>query len=245
MKRAAELFAIDEWGSKSVFVEKAWRTQSETEPAFISVAASQWQMVFTTQNNLTQVTVRGPETKATITPIPDDAEFLGIVFSLGTFMPAFPLNRLVGRSVMVPSATPNSLWLGGSSWEIPTPGNADVFVDRLVRQGVVVRDSVVAESFRADIGGISTRTLQRRVARATGLTRSTITQIGRAEQAVEALDRGLSPADTALEFGYADQAYLIRSLKRFIGQTPAHLINHRGGHWSPSSRVRPDTVRQG
>ncbi len=114
---------------------------------------------------------------------------------------------------------------GVSTREVPTPGNADVFVDRLVRQGLVVRDPVVAESLQGDVDGVSTRTLQRRVARATGLTRRTIRQIARAEMAVEALERGLSPPDAALLLGYADQAHLIRSLQRFMGQTPGQVVN--------------------
>jgi AraC-like DNA-binding protein len=238
VKRAAELFVIDEWGSDSGFVEKAWRTDSEPEPAFISIATSRWQIVVTTRRDLTQLTVRGPETMATVTPIPADAEFFGIVFSLGTFMPAIPLARLVDRAVTLPAETPSSIWLDGSRWEIPTPGNVDVFVDRLVRQGLIVHDPVVAESLQADVDGVSTRTLQRRVARATGLTRRTIEQIARAENAVAALGRGLSPPDVALLLGYADQAHLIRSLKRFIGQTPGQVGNH-GGHWSTSSPLAP------
>lgn len=225
MKRAAELFVIDEWGSDSRFVEKTWRTRSVPEPAFISIAATHWEIVVTTQRDLTQLTVRGPETRATSVAIPADAEFFGIVFSLGTFMPAVPLARLVDRAVTLPPATPRSVWHDGSRWEIPTPGNADVFVDRLVRHGLVVRDPVVAESLQADVDGVSTRTLQRRVARATGLTRRTIRQIARAEEAVEALGRGLSPPDVARLLGYADQAHLIRSLKRFVGQTPAQVAN--------------------
>jgi methylphosphotriester-DNA--protein-cysteine methyltransferase len=100
-----------------------------------------------------------------------------------------------------------------------------------------VRDPLVAASFQADIDGVSTRTLQRRVARATGLTRSTISQIARAEKAVEALGKGLSPPDAAFLLGYADQAHLIRSLKRFIGQTPTQV--NRGGHWSIASPLEP------
>jgi AraC-like DNA-binding protein len=223
LKRAAELFVLDEWGSDSGFVEKAWRANSEPEPFFISVAASNWQVVVTTQRDITQLTLRGPETRATVTAIPADAEFFGIVFSLGTFVPAIPLTRLVDRAVTLPSAAPSAVWLDGSRWEVPTPGNADVFVDRLVRQGLVVRDLVVAESLRAEVDGVSTRTLQRRVARATGLTRRTIRQIVRAEKAVDALGQGLSPRDAALQLGYADQAHLTRSLQRFIGQTPAHV----------------------
>ncbi len=95
MKRAAELFVIDEWNSDSGFVEKAWTSHSESEPAFISIAVSRWQIVVTTERDVTQLTVRGPETRATVTPIPADAEFFGVVFSLGTSMPAVPLARLV------------------------------------------------------------------------------------------------------------------------------------------------------
>jgi AraC-like DNA-binding protein len=225
LKRAAELFVIDEWGSDSGFVEKAWTSRSEPEPFFISVAARHWQMVVTTQREVAHLTVRGPETRATVTAIPADAEFFGITLSLGTFVPAIPLARLVDRAVTLPAASGRSVWLDGAPWEIPTPANADVFVDRLVRDGVLVRDPVVAESLQADVDGMSTRTLQRRVARATGLTRRTIRQIARAENAVTALERGISPHDAGVLFGYADQSHLIRSLKRFIGQTPAHVAN--------------------
>ena len=231
------MFAIDEWGSDSEFVEKAWSTHSEPEAAFMSIAVSHWHIVVTTQRDLTQLTLRGPETRATVTSIPADVEFFGIVFSLGTFMPAVPLARLVDQAVTLPAATPSSVWLDGSRWEIPTAGNSDVFVDRLVRQGLIVRDPVVAESFQDDVDGVSTRTLQRRVARATGLTRGTIRQIARAEKAVEALGKGVSPPDVALRLGYADQAHLIRSLKRFIGQTPTQI--NRGGHWSIASPLEP------
>jgi hypothetical protein len=234
LKRAAELFAIDEWGSDSEFVEKAWTSHSVDDRAFMSIAVSHWEIVVTTQHDRKQLTVRGPETRATVSPIPEDAEFFGVVFSLGTFTPAFPLARLVDRAVTLPTASPNSVWLDGSRWEIPTPENVDVFVSRLVREGVVARDTVVADSFRAGVSGVSTRTLQRRVARATGLTRRTIRQIARAEAAVEALCGGVSPADAVASLGFSDQAHLIRSVKRFMGQTPAQV---QGAHWSISSAL--------
>lgn len=224
LKRASELFVKDEWDSDSGFVETVWRTHSQPEPFFISIASNHWQIVVTTQRGLRQVTVRGPETRATVTAIPAEAEFFAIVFSLGTFAAALPLTRLVDREVTLPAASPCSVTLDGSRWEIPTPANADVFVDRLVRRGLLVRDPLVAESFQAD-DDISPRTLQRRVARATGLTSGTIRQIARAEKAIDALERGLPPPDAVLQLGYADQAHLIRSLQRFMGQTPAQVVN--------------------
>ena len=80
-------FNFDERLSDSPFVEKLWRTQSERSGSFTSTAASNWEMVITTYQGKTTLTVRGPETKATPADCPADAEFFGIVFKLGTFMP--------------------------------------------------------------------------------------------------------------------------------------------------------------
>jgi hypothetical protein len=178
MKRAAELFAIDERSSRSPFVDKTWRTRSEPAESFISIAVTHWEMVVTRQAGEAHLTVRGPETRATTVPIPEDAEFFGIQFSLGTFMPSLPPRHLVDRSVTMPEATSRSFWLDGSA---------------------------------------------RRVARATGLTRRAIRQIGRAERAVDLLAGGVPAVDAAHEAGYADQPHLIRSLKRFVGQTPSQI----------------------
>lgn len=229
LKRAAELFVIDEWGSHSDFVHKAWTSRSEPEPAFISVATSQWSMCVTTQRGRANVTVRGPETRATVTAIPSDAEFFGIVFSLGAYMPALPPSRLVDRALTLPPASRESVWIDGARAEIPTRATADVFVDRLVRDGLLVRDPLVEETLQSGPDTRSRRTQQRRVARATGLTRYTIEQIDRAERAVRTLERGSTPSDTANLLGFADQAHLTRSLKRFVGQTPAQVANAARG----------------
>jgi hypothetical protein len=86
--------------SDSPFVEKIWRTQSEQAGDFTSYAASHSEIVVTRHAGRTTVTVRGPETKATTASAPADGKFFGIVFKLGTFMPALlPRNLLDRRSV--------------------------------------------------------------------------------------------------------------------------------------------------
>jgi transcriptional regulator with XRE-family HTH domain len=70
---------------------------------------------------------------------------------------------------------------------------------------------------------VSLRTEQRRVLRATGMTPGTIRQIERARRATALLQRGGAIADAAQEAGYFDQAHLTRSLRRFVGQTPAQV----------------------
>jgi hypothetical protein len=187
------------------------------------VAAARWCLCVTTRRERTEVTVRGPETKATVVPIPEDAEFFGIDFTLGTFMPEWPLAGLVDRAATLPTATRRSVWLADSRWEIPTPANVDVFVDRLARAGLLAHDAIAAESLQDGADRVPTRTRQRRVARATGLTRRTIRQIARADQAVALLEQGVTPVATTSQLGYADQSHLTRSLQRFIGQTPTRI----------------------
>jgi hypothetical protein len=223
MKRAVELFRFETRPSSSPMVAETWQTQSEPEEQFISTAASQWEIVVTRQRGTVWLTVRGPETRAAPAPIPQDAEMFGITFSLGTFMPGLPPGRLVNGDLTLPQATGTSFWLDGSAWELPAPGNADVFVDRLARAGLLVHDPVAAAALHGDLDGLSTRSAERRVARATGLTRGTIRQIRRAETAVELLSRGVPPLDVARRAGYTDQPHLTRSLKRFMGLTPSQI----------------------
>jgi len=223
MKRAVELFTFELQSSRSPMIEQTWQTCSEPAESFISVAVSHWEMVVTRQRGTARLTVRGPETKATTAPVPEDAEFFGIQFSLGTFMPGLPPGQLVDGSLTLPQAAKTSFWLDGDGWELPGPDNADVFVDRLARAGLLVHDPVVPAALQGDVDGWSRRSVERRVSRATGLTLGTIGQIRRAERAVELLSRGASPLDAAGQAGYADQPHLTRSLRRFAGRTPSQV----------------------
>ena len=223
VKRAVELFALEARSSRSPLVEETWQTRSTLEKSFISVAASHWEMVFTRQRGAGRLTVRGPETRATIVPIPQEAEFFGIQFSVGTFMPGLPPGRLVDRTVTLPPAMGRSFWLDESAWELPGPDTAEVFVDRLVCAGLLVHDPIVAEALHGDVDGLSTRSLERRVAQATGLSRGAMARIRRAERAVELLSRGVRASEVARRTGYADQPHLTRSLRRFVGQTPSQI----------------------
>jgi methylphosphotriester-DNA--protein-cysteine methyltransferase len=144
-------------------------------------------------------------------------------------MPGLRPGRLVDRSLALPQVGSTSFWLDGSAWELPGPDNADVFVDRLVRAGLLVHDPVASAALQGDVKGLSTRSVERRVRRATGLTPGAIRQIRRAERAVELLARGVSALDVACQAGYADQPHLTRSLKRFVGQTPSQIASSAPG----------------
>ena len=217
-------FVFDERSANSSFVGMIWHTHSERAGTFTSAAVSNWEMVITTFNGNMTITARGPETKASEADFPADAEFFGITFKLGTFMPHLPLKTLLDRQdATLPEASSNSFWLHGSAWELPTFENADVFVDRLIRQGILVRDPVVESAIQGHTPDMSIRSLQYRFLQATGLTHKTIQQIERARSAVSLLEQGTPILDTVFELGYFDQAHLTNSLKRFIGKTTAQI----------------------
>ena len=223
MKRAAELFEFAHRSSSSPLIETTWSTQSGSEGAMTSVAECHWEMVVTRQEAGAWVSVRGPETRASAAPVPTDAEFFGIQFTHGTFMPGIGPGQLVDGALTLPATSARSFWLAGTAWELPGPENADVFVERLVRAGLLVHDPVVPAALNGEADALSTRTVERRVKRATGLTRGMIRQIQRAERAVELLSRGIPALDVVRLAGYADQPHLSRSLKRLVGQTPSQI----------------------
>ena len=171
------------------------------------------------------LTVRGPETKATPADCPAEGEWLGVRFKLGTFMPQLPVAELLDRKdVNLPGATPRLFWLNGSTWEYPDFENAETFVARLVKAGVIARSSAVEAALQGEPQALSIRSAQRHFLQATGMTHGAFRQIERARFATNLLRQGVSILDTVHEAGYFDQAHLSRSLRNLIGQTPAKII---------------------
>lgn len=223
LRRATTLFDIDWYAVDGPFVENLWRTRSVPRESFISTASSYWEFCVWTVSGKTHVTLRGPLRAATVVPIPQDAEFFGIRFRPGAFLHPHPVARLVDRDMTLPEGVGGTFRLDNASWEIPTLENADVFLDRLICRGLLVRDPFVQSAVQGRLPDLSRRSIERRVKSATGLTLGIIRQIERAQAATALLDRGISILDTVVRTGYADQAHLSRSIKRFIGQTPAQI----------------------
>jgi hypothetical protein len=211
--------------SDSPFVERVWRSHSAHAGMFLSVAASHFEMAVTRHQGRTFLTVRGPETVSTPAECPAEGEWLGIRFKLGAFMPRFAPGDLKDRhDVTLPGATNQSFWLEGSAWDFPDFENADTFVQRLARKGLIVRDYAVDAAVRNGLDTFPIRSMQRHFLRAVGLTHRTVRQIERARHATTLLREGVSILDGVHEAGYFDQAHLTRSVKALIGQTPAELV---------------------
>jgi AraC-like DNA-binding protein len=211
--------------SDSPFVERIWHCHSEGAAPFLSIAASNCELVVSRLQGEVTVTLRGPETRATPRgDCPGDGEWFGIILTLGTFLPQFPASALVDAEVNLPLVSRSSFWLTGSTWQLPDYDNADTFAARLVREGLLVRDQLVDAAIQGQLSDSQTRTIQRRFKHSTGLTQNMARQIERARYATYLLQQGVSILDTVEQAGYFDQPHLTRSLRHFVGQTPAQIL---------------------
>jgi AraC-like DNA-binding protein len=213
----------EERASDSPYIEKIGQFRAESSYSQTCPADVHSNMLLVKLKGKTVMTVWGPETKPGLMSYPKDAEFLFITFKLGTFMPDLPSRNLTDTGTILPEAASQSFWLKGSAWQFPDYENVDTFINRLVHDELLVRDSVVTAALRHEPLDISSRTIQHRFLHATGLSHNSIRQIERAQQAAALLEQGVSILDTVYEAGYFDQPHLTRSLKQWIGQTPAQI----------------------
>ncbi len=216
-------FIAEERPSDSPYVETITRGRTAGDGSVIRPAESNWHMVLVRLLGNTQFLVVGPKTTAGVLPFVEGVELLWIKFKLGTFMPHLPPRDSLDVETSLPGAASRSFWLHGSAWQFPDYENADQFVDRLVRAGVLASDPVVNAVLQGHPHEGSSRTVRQRFLRATGQTHSHIRQLERARRAVALLRRGVPILDTVEEAGYYDQPHLTRSLRRWIGHTPAQL----------------------
>lgn len=210
--------------SDSPYVETITHGRTVSDGFSIRPAEIHWHMVLVRHNGNVQLLVVGPWTKAGVASWGEGAEILWIKFKLGTFMPHLPTTNLRDMETILPEAASKSFWLKSSAWQFPNYENVDTFVDRLVRDNVLVRDPVVNAALQDQLSEMSSRTVRHRFLQATGLTQSHIRQMKRAQQAKTLLQQGVSILDTVHEAGYFDQPHLTRSLKQFIGYTPVQII---------------------
>lgn len=214
-------------GSDSPYIEAVWRGGAGQGYAPVCPASGQWHLLFLKQHNKLKISVEGPLTRATPVAQPEGTEWFGVTFPLGTFLPVLSIKSLLDERAVLPLTAETSFHLAGSSWHVPDYENVEIFIQRLVRQDLLISDPVVKAVLAHQPLEMSLRTVRRRFVLATGLPYKTIAQIERAKQATALLEQGASPIDVAYQVGYADQSHMTRALKHFIGYTPT-LIARAG-----------------
>lgn len=210
--------------SDSPLVERVWRSHNDQAGSFTAISTVSWSMVVSKYNGRLALSIHGPVTGATTMDCLTDLEWFGIDFKVGTFMPNILPGSMVDWNIMLPQTARNTFWLGDSVWEFPNFNNADTFVDRLVREGLLTNDPTVSAIQQGHSPKLSLRSVQYRYLLSTGLSQRTIRQIERARYATTLLKQGVSIFDVVYKAGYSDQAHLTRSLKHYIGHTPTEIL---------------------
>lgn len=210
--------------SDAAFAHCVWEADSTDGGDFLSVAYPQSELVVTHIDGAVTVSLRGPETHATRAVCPASGAWVGIRFRRGVRLTALDLTTAVDGGVTIP-ASGNRFSLAGDSWEVPTAENADAFVQRLARAGLLVRDPLVRAVLSGAAPDDDPRTVQRRFVRSTGLSRQAIAGIDRAHAATFMLRGGATILDTVAALGFADQPHLTRTMKRLVGLPPAQLAS--------------------
>lgn len=214
----------EESHSGSPYIETITSGWTASDGSSIRPAEINWHMVFVRHHGGVLPFVTGPWLTAGVAAWKEGVEILWIKFRLGVFMPHLPTRDFLDTQVGLPDASSESFWLKGSAWQFPDYENVETFIDKLVRDEVLVCDPVVKAALQDQLPDISLRTVRHRFLRATGLTQSHIRQFERAQRAATLLRQGISILDTVYEAGYFDQPHLTRSLKKYTGYTPAQLI---------------------
>ncbi|WP_163568716.1 hypothetical protein [Fodinicola feengrottensis] len=120
------------------------------------------------------VHVRGPETRATHLTCPEGWEFFGVELQfVGAYLPLFPPSGLANlNDALLPTLSGDRILLDNRDWEMPTKQNVDVFVNRLVRAGLLIFDPLVEEIRHGERPrAMSERIAQIRFRRAVGVSR--------------------------------------------------------------------------
>jgi AraC-like DNA-binding protein len=211
--------------SSSAAIDRVWYSNCDLRFRFLSYAESRSEIVIARNGDgAVTVSVRGPESVPSQAEVSPGSECIGIVFNHGTHIPSLlPSSLSNRRDVELPVVDGNHFVLAGAAWEIPTLENADTFIERLMRRGLLSQDHDVRTILMDQPAPLAVRTYQYRFLKSTGLTYTTIRQIERARQAVSLLRKGTEVQTVIHDLGYYDQSHLIRYLKRFTGLTPTQI----------------------
>jgi hypothetical protein len=179
-----------------------------------------WDLVVLKRRSGTMVLQTGLITAPVPLEFAEGEEYLCISLKASAFVPTHPGAKMLDQGVPRPLTSARAFWFENERFEVPTYENAEALIERLAKAGHLRVDELVEGILEAKPKAATLRTLQRRFLQVTGLTWKHLEQIHRAQAARADLAVGVDAAEVATRFGFSDQAHLIRSMRRFFGQTP-------------------------
>jgi hypothetical protein len=89
---------------------RVWTAKCDSPADFSSIASVNPGIGFVRAGGATTVHLRGPQTKAANLSCPRDAEYFGVDFRLGAYLPMFPPARLANLQDAVLPTLPEPRW---------------------------------------------------------------------------------------------------------------------------------------
>lgn len=209
--------------SSSPYVDLIMHGQILQNTTHIRPATNHWHMVFSNHEGKLTPLLVGPWTTSGEASMPEGAEIMWVRFKVGTYFRQMPTRKLVDTELLLPDARRNTFWFNSTTWEIPDFENVDTFLAKLAQEDILMTDPIVDAALKGQLVDASPRTVRHRFLQSTGLSQGQIIQLERAQQAMSLLEQGTPILDVVDQVGYSDQPHLTRSLKRFIGFTPAQV----------------------
>jgi hypothetical protein len=209
--------------SSSPFVKTIWHATAESNGSHVTPADGSWDMIII-KSKLTKVILSGPTSKAGPINYVKGSEYLGIRFSLGTYLPHLPTNTMLDVVMTLPKKSSQTFVLKNNVWKVPEYDTVELLINQFAKEKILVRDGLIEEVLHGKTpSDVSLRTLQRRFLKVTGMTQTYLQYIEKAREAVALLKQGKPILDVVYELGYADQAHMTRIIKQLSGYTPAKI----------------------
>lgn len=209
-------------------IRSVWRAVVDEPARYVDPANEYWGLAFTRRPDETlRAELIGPSLQ------PRDVESLrgdaywGVEFPAHVVVSGAPKVSIMGAALDLPVEGDHFVLLG-RRYRVPGFEELEPFVAGLLDSGAITSHEDVRRALTGDVTGYSVRSWQRHIRWVTGLSRKQLQQLERARHAYFLLQNGCSPAATAVEAGYADQAHLTRSLRLLGSETPAQILaRHR------------------
>jgi hypothetical protein len=214
-------------GRRIVFDDSPWVASVSFMPvqrpgAMLVPPDGTWDLVFIRDENGMRAIRTGLSTKAVRLRHTGTEEILAISFKASVKLAAADPIASLDKGYVLPGDH-RRFGIAGEIFEIPAFNNADLFVERLAKNGLIQANPAIQSILDGEPIAVSARTLQRQFKLTTGMTHKRFTMIERARLAAESLRNGEAAQEVVHALGFYDQAHLINSLREIVGQTPSQL----------------------
>ena len=210
--------------SDSSYIDKVWASQNITDGVYLATQDCSWDIIaYSLPDGTRGVMLTGQATEPADVPYTAGTSSVVVSFAAGAYLPAYPGKKMLGLFEHLPCPDNDHFILAGTQFRIPTFETAEALVDDMVAASVLKMDDVVASILSGDHKALSDRAIQRHFLEVTGLTRKSLEQIRRAQEAVRQLQSGKKPVDVAADAGFTDQAHLAKSLKKIMRRKPSSV----------------------